>query len=396
MSTKTVYFYVGRFGHPFFSEQLHSAPEGFEYRGAPAQEDSGPRRIALQAAKAKRIRDLAETVAIRGLSHAGHVRSVSIGPVGDCALIHSAQQLLRDPPLPYVLDFECIEAFCLYQRVALRRPWARRRLLEALADERCRFLAPWSQAARRSLESALGAQATELLRPKMVTVLPAIVPRSDHPRKRAAGPLRVLFVGTAFEAKGGVEAIRAVRMAQENSDVVLDMVSDVPPRWHAELAQTVGVTVHSWPAPSSRIRELFSSCDVLLFPSHMDTLGFVMLEAMANGMPVVASAHFAVPELVEDGVSGLVVEGENPLYGADGLCRFEHTLPPPRSFRRALEAPSHAYVERLAEALSRLADEPGLHERLARGALARVIDGPLSVPRRRAALASIYREALAA
>jgi glycosyltransferase involved in cell wall biosynthesis len=324
------------------------------------------------------------------------VRRVALEPPPGCSLIHSAQQLLRDPALPYVVDFECVEAFCLYQRVALRAHWARRRLLDALADERCRFLAPWSRAAQQSLVSALGPGAAEQLAPKTATVLPAIVPRRDRPAVRGPGPLRALFVGTAFEAKGGVEAVRAIARVREGHDVVLDMLSDVPARWMQEVGRTEGVRAHTWPAPASKVRELFESADVLLFPSHMDTLGFVMLEAMAHGVPVLASSHFAVPELVEDGVSGIVVEAENPLYGEDGLCRFERTLPAPRSFRRALANPSAAYVGRLADGLGRLAQDAGLHERLAAGALARVTDGALSVRRRREALGRIYAGALAA
>jgi glycosyltransferase involved in cell wall biosynthesis len=385
MSVETVYFHVGRFGHPFFREQLHSAPDGFEYRTASEGDARAPRRIALQGARLQWARGAAERVAIRGLSYAGYVRRVAIEPVPGCSLIHSAQQLLRDPPVPYVVDFECVEAFCLYQRVAL---------IAALADERCRFLAPWSQAARRGLEIALGPDAAKLLGSKMATVLPAILPRSDRPAVRRPGPLRVLFVGTAFEAKGGVEAMRALDKARASHDIVLDMLSDVPPRWQAEVSRTAGLTAHPWPAPAAKVRELFEAADVLLFPSHMDTLGFVMLEAMAHGVPVLATRHFAVPELVEDGVSGILVASENPLYGSDGLCRFERTLPPPRSFRRALATPSAAYVDRLAEALVRLAEVPGLHERLAAGALARVTEGSLSVPRRREALERIYTAAL--
>ena len=155
------------------------------------------------------------------------------------------------------------------------------------------------------------------------------------------------------------------------------------------------MTLHSWPAGGNVVRGLFERSDVLLFPSHMDTLGFVMLEAMANGMPVLAARHFATPEIVEHDVSGLLCSGENALYGDDGLCRFDHTLPPPRSFRQALAAPSDAYIDRLAGSLARLAEDRGLHERLANGALERVREGPLSVGRRREALGHVYRQALA-
>jgi glycosyltransferase involved in cell wall biosynthesis len=121
----------------------------------------------------------------------------------------------------------------------------------------------------------------------------------------------------------------------------------------------------------------------------------VMLEAMAHGMPVLAGAHFAVPEIVAHDVSGLVFPGENLLYGEDGLCAFDRTLPPPRSFSRALARPSQAYVERIAAELARVAEDSDLHQRLAAGAFERVRSGPLSLGRRRDALGHVYRLALA-
>lgn len=389
---------MGHFGHPFFREQLHAAPAGFVYRTAEsaAAASAAPRRIALQGARLRRLRAVAERTAIRGLSWSGYVRRREIElPTDGWTLIHSAQQLLGESPLPYVVDFECVEVFCLYQRIALSRPRARRALLDAMSDERCRILLPWSQAARRGIEAALGARAAERLRAKIETVLPAIRPRVSHPAQRDAGPLRVLFIGTAFEAKGGLEAIRAIRSVRASHDVVLDVLSNIPPRWRGEIEATTGVTVHAWPASAATVEALFQQAQLLMFPSHMDTLGFVMLEAMAHGVPVLATRHFAAGEIVQDGVSGIVIDAENPLYGEDGLCRFPRTLPPPRSFRRALAAPSEAYVGRLAEALAGLAEERDLHERLAAGALARVTDGALSMARRGEDLARVYRRALA-
>jgi len=400
MGEEPVYFHVGRFGHPFFREQLQSAPAGFVYRTAEAGLHEGPgsapRRIALQGARLRGVRSGLERVAVGGLSRSGYVRRRRLQPPPDCSLVHSAQLLLRGSPVPYVLDFECVEVFCLYQRVALSRPWARRRLLDALSDERARFLLPWSKAAERGLAAALGTRAAAGVLAKTITVLPAIRPRVTCPAQRDSGPLRVLFVGTAFEAKGGVEAIRAIQRVRATHDIVLDLISDVPARWSGEIERAAGITAHPWPAPAAQVQALFEGAQLLLFPSHMDTLGFVVLEAMAHGLPVLATRHFAVPELVEDGVSGVLVAAENPLYGEDGLCRFEHTLPPPRSFRRALAAPSEAYVGSLAGALARVAEERDLYERLAAGALARVIDGPLSVARRRDALERVYRQALTA
>ncbi|HWY90558.1 MAG TPA: glycosyltransferase family 4 protein [Solirubrobacteraceae bacterium] len=399
MSRQIVHFHVGRSSHALFREQLRAAPEGFTYRSPHPQLDgdgaAATRGIAAHGRTMDWLREHGERAAIRSLSYAGFVRRARIQPLPGSVLVHSAQFLVRDCPLPYVVDFECLEAFALYQRVALRRPWARDRLRRALANPNLRFLLPWSEAARRGLQSALGPSTAVGPAERTVTVLPAIHPIAERPRARERGPLRVLFVGTAFLAKGGVEAMRAVERVRATHDVSLDMVSDVPDRWREEVWRSPGVTLHRWPAGGDVVRGLFERSDVLLFPSHMDTLGFVMLEAMAHGMPVLAARHFATPEIVEHEVSGLLCTGENLLYGEDGLCRFERTLPPPRCFRRALAAPSDAYLDRLVGALARLAEDRGLHERLAAGALERVRAGPLSVARRREALGRVYRQALA-
>jgi glycosyltransferase involved in cell wall biosynthesis len=397
MSEQIVDFHLGRSTHPFFREQLHAAPEGFTY--ATSQPESveasaATRRLAAHGQRLAFFRAGAEWAAIRALSHAGFVRQHTFQPLPGAALVHSAQLLPRNCELPYVVDFECVEAFTLYQRVALKRPWARSTLERALGAPNLRFLLPWSEASRRGLESALGRTSAAQLAARTTTVLPAIRAVAERPRTREPGPLRVLFIGTSFLAKGGVEAVRAVELVRHTHEVRIDMVSDVPGPWHEALERSEGVTLHAWPAGADVVRGLFERSDVLLFPSHMDTLGFVMLEAMAHGMPVLATRHFAVPEIVEHGVSGVVLEGENLLYGEDGLCRFERTLPPPRSFRRALTAPSGAYVERIARELALLAEDRDLHERLAAGALERVRSGPLSVGRRRDALGRVYRQAL--
>ncbi len=397
MGQRIVHFHVGRSAHAFFREQVQAVPDGFVYRTPHRELEAGgaaTRRLAAHGQRLGRLRARAEWASIRSLSYAGFVRRARVTPLPGAALVHSAQFLLRGCELPYVVDFECVEAFLLYQRVALRRPWARAQLTRALTDPRLRFLLPWSEASRRGLQSVLGPASAAALADRTVTVLPAIRPVAERPRVREGGPLQVLFVGTSFLGKGGVEAVRAVERVRATHDVCLDMVSDVPDPWREELARSGGVTLHSWPAGEEVVRGLFERSHVLLFPSHMDTLGFVMLEAMAHGMPVLAARHFATSEIVEHDVSGIVVAGENPLYGEDGLCRFGRTLPPPRSFRRALAAPSDAYVERLASSLARLAEDRDLHARLAGGALERVCTGPLSVGRRRDALGQLYRQAL--
>ncbi len=60
-------------------------------------------------------------------------------------------------------------------------------------------------------------------------------------------------------------------------------------------------------------RVVFSS-DILAFPTfyYYETMGLVVLEAMQAGLPVVATRRASLPEIIEDGVNGLLVEEQDP------------------------------------------------------------------------------------
>ena len=59
--------------------------------------------------------------------------------------------------------------------------------------------------------------------------------------------------------------------------------------------------------PSEQMQELFAAHDVFLFPSLMEGLPSVLLEAMASGMPVITAETCGMPDVVEDGFNGLLV-----------------------------------------------------------------------------------------
>jgi len=64
--------------------------------------------------------------------------------------------------------------------------------------------------------------------------------------------------------------------------------------------------------PVSDITESFSAMDVFAFPSHEEPLGSALLAAMAHGLPVVAIGRGGIPEVVEDGKNGVLVNSLDP------------------------------------------------------------------------------------
>jgi glycosyltransferase involved in cell wall biosynthesis len=389
-----------RFGghvHPVYREQLHAVPPGWAYTSDhPALADrEAPTKLVLErGTRLGRARDLAEHAGFRVLPALGYVHHIRPRVQPGVALIHAAERLLWRSPVPYVVDLEHALLFVLYQEAAFDRPWTRPLLERALLDERLRFLLPWSDAARRSVLALVSPEAGARLAPKLRVVRPAVRAVAAAPQQRGGGPLRLLFVGTKFYEKGGVEAVRAVQRARATHDVELDLVTYAPPAWAQELQDAEGIRLHE-PGSADFIRQLYRRSHALLFPSHMDTYGVVVGEAMAHGLPVLAPRHLALTELVQDGRSGLLFGPENMLYGEDTHCVFRHILPAPDHYLQALQHPSEAYVDGVAAAIVALGEDAARYEGLAAGALESVRTGDLSIDRRRALLADIYDAAAA-
>ncbi|HEX5609711.1 MAG TPA: glycosyltransferase family 4 protein [Solirubrobacterales bacterium] len=136
---------------------------------------------------------------------------------------------------------------------------------------------------------------------------------AERRRREPAGPLRVLFVGNDVERKGLPTLVEAV--GQLGGEAVLDVVSgdEVPAHDHVELHRGVE-------SGTDRLRQLYAGADVFALPTRADAVPWAVLEAMAAGLPVVASAVGSIPELV--GETGELVPPGDPEALAAALRRL--------------------------------------------------------------------------
>jgi glycosyltransferase involved in cell wall biosynthesis len=72
-------------------------------------------------------------------------------------------------------------------------------------------------------------------------------------------------------------------------------------------------------SPILEIQKVFAAIDVFAFPSHEEPLGSALLAAMAHGLPVVAIGRGGIPEVVEDGKNGLLLNSLDPDALAAGI-----------------------------------------------------------------------------
>lgn len=123
---------------------------------------------------------------------------------------------------------------------------------------------------------------------------------------------RLLFVGRLVAAKGLPVLLAALALARrERPSLSLAVVGDGPDRPALEAeAQALGlggsVSFLGY-RNQEQVADLLSESSALVLPSFAEGVPVVLMEAMAAGLPVVATRIAGIPELVEDGVSGLLV-----------------------------------------------------------------------------------------
>jgi alpha-maltose-1-phosphate synthase len=138
-------------------------------------------------------------------------------------------------------------------------------------------------------------------RPGPIPVIPfGILPPPDEPAApRPAEPL-ITFVGATMAAKGGDLLLRAFDRLPPGPRLVLVTRDPVAPGPRVEV-------IRDMVPGDPRLSDLLRRTTVLVAPSRVDTFGYAALEAMAHGVPVVASDVGAHAELVEHGATGLIV-----------------------------------------------------------------------------------------
>jgi len=210
------------------------------------------------------------------------------------------------------------------------------RELEARVCRAAAHVFPWSDFVREAMIADYG------LDPDRVTSVGAganlLMAELQSRRWDSA---RALFVGRDFARKGGRELLAAwAQVRRALPDARLTVVG--PPR-APDGADLAGVDWLGAVENQTELRRLYEEASVFVMPSLFEPWGHVFLEAMGCGLPCIGAAHCAMPEIISDGETGLLV--------------------PPGE------------VEPLAAALERLLGDPSLAERYGRAAHASVLSG---------------------
>lgn len=211
--------------------------------------------------------------------------------------------------------------------MARRKPWVRRILRQCLLKSD--VLACNSSHTRSEIEKLCGRSATVV--PYGATLRETAPADGEH-RRAADGTATILFSGRHIQRKGVPYLLRAMPaiLQRRRARLIITGDGDRRAEWEAlarelrlgDAVQFVGMV------SNEELGRLYRACDVYVLPAIFDDrgdtegLGVVLIEALQNARPVVASAVGGIVDVIQHEKTGLLVPEKNPRALADAVLRL--------------------------------------------------------------------------
>jgi colanic acid/amylovoran biosynthesis glycosyltransferase len=231
-----------------------------------------------------------------------HVHAHFANVASDVALLTATLGTARDPGHPWSWSW------------TMHGPsdfWNVRDRKLAEKAEKARFVACISDFARSQLMGLTHPSQWDRLHVVHCGIDPSTYGRGELSDRPPADGLRLVTVGRLAPVKGQVQIVDAVHALRERGlEVSAEIVGEGPSR--PDIEQRIGelglagIVTLPGALGQDRVPARLRAATVFLLPSFAEGVPVVVMEAMAVGTPVVTSRVSGIPELVEDGVSGLL------------------------------------------------------------------------------------------
>jgi glycosyltransferase involved in cell wall biosynthesis len=163
----------------------------------------------------------------------------------------------------------------------------------------------------------------ETRRSKKCVVAPFGSPVSEGVQGQAgreARPVRFLFAGALTQRKGLADLFAAMKLVDSKKAELVVMGSLILPMrfYRNQFAQFI----YEPPRPHAAVLRLMHSCDVLVLPSIVEGRALVQQEAMACGLPLIATRNAGGEDLIVEGKTGFLVAPGTPSAIAEKMRWF--------------------------------------------------------------------------
>lgn len=144
------------------------------------------------------------------------------------------------------------------------------------------------------------------------------------PAQNPSSGTRLLFAGR-FAPEKGIDLIldAAHFLTEQGNSIHIDLVGDGPMadelRRHPFVVSHSSVSFHGWIHDDAELDRFFQQADIFVHPSRSEGIPKVLLKAMAHGLPIVSTTVGGIPDIVTDGVTGLLIPPNNATLVAEAI-----------------------------------------------------------------------------
>ncbi|XWK86837.1 MAG: glycosyltransferase family 4 protein [Phormidium sp.] len=213
-----------------------------------------------------------------------------------------ALDLLKKLPTAITIDFTAIQAATEKTDPDFRWTYTPNFLLEKRVFQAAKKLITFSEATRKSV-----IEDYKIDENKVKVIYPGVdlnkIPLSSKPKEIEQKPYKILFIGGHFERKGGQDLLE-VFLERFADRAELHLVTQTPikcDRTHVYIYQDIKAYTPKW-------LELYHQADLFVLPTYSEPFGWVFIEAMAAGLPIIASRVNAIPEIVSHEETGFLIQ----------------------------------------------------------------------------------------
>ena len=312
-------------------------------------EGIGRRYVQIKIALLGRLNYLVTEKVIKHLKpdiiYAGQLLDISIYPM-------KAIQSCNIPIVHHLGNYFFVELveMCILEKNPLKR-FYRRRIhgFNNIDDFDFKHILVVSEAVKRTyVEAGFSADNVSIIPPRGI---PSELFKKKYNRniKFHSKQIKLLYVGRLSKEKGVDTALKTVGYLTSKfgmRNLTLDIIGEGNEKYGENLrilSDSLSlkdyVNFRGKLLPEEVLRE-YNNYDMLLVPSNLEAFGLTIIEAMSQGLPVIAAKTGGIPEIIEDGKNGLLVPAGDSV--------------------------------KMAEAVKKLVDNPSLYEKISRNGIERV------------------------
>ena len=304
-------------------------------------------------------------------------------------MIHSTRGVLMTNSRPWVVDVEMAASFVgLLNWTPLRKPITKMILSKYLSSPWCKRILPYSYSAKKNIEEWVDCSKFQ---DKLEVVHPAYhstkVKRTPSDDVTFSFICRTSPIDLDFYTKGGHDLLKAFQILNKKYDNIHLKIKGTIPKHLRKNLKNITFTEDNLPRDKFYEEFLFKP-DVYVQPTLVDTFAIAVIEAMSVGLPVVATNMFAMPEIIEEGKNGFLI---NTKMHWDKYVKFD---PKYEQFNKDVAKIHPEMVEDLVKKMSVLIEDKKLRAKMGKNSFKMVDSGKFSIKRRNKHLRKIYDEAL--